>query len=75
MQSEEGFQATIDLEQQVVKTQAGDQYQFDIDAGLKNRLLKGLDDIGLTLEQADAIRAYEERRATQAPWLFGKISA
>ena len=75
VESKKGFQATINLKQQFVETQEANKYFFDIDADLKNRLLKGLDDIGLTLEHADQIRAYEEQRAKQAPWLFGKISA
>jgi 3-isopropylmalate/(R)-2-methylmalate dehydratase small subunit len=48
----------------------GTRIAFELDAGNKERLLKGLDDIGVTLEQADAIRAYEERRRREAPWLF-----
>ncbi|MDT8310634.1 MAG: 3-isopropylmalate dehydratase small subunit, partial [Methylophaga sp.] len=36
----------------------------------KHCLLEGLDDIGLTLQHTDAIRAYEARRQTEAPWLF-----
>ncbi|MGR8919439.1 MAG: 3-isopropylmalate dehydratase small subunit, partial [Gammaproteobacteria bacterium] len=38
--------------------------------GLKERLLTGLDDIGVTLQYADDIRAYEARRQQEAPWLF-----
>lgn len=67
----EGFTLTIDLPNQQVITPAGEAHGFDIDAGLKDRLLRGLDDIGVTLtEAADAIRAYENRRAQEAPWLF-----
>ncbi|NIR59271.1 MAG: hypothetical protein GWO02_06985 [Gammaproteobacteria bacterium] len=43
---------------------------FDIEDWRKRRLLEGLDDIGLTLRHADDIRAYEERRRREAPWLF-----
>jgi 3-isopropylmalate/(R)-2-methylmalate dehydratase small subunit len=43
---------------------------FELDAGRKHRLLNGLDDIGLTLLLSDKIRAYEERRKLEAPWLF-----
>lgn len=69
----EGFKATVNLEEQFVEAQSGEQYRFDIDSGLKERLLKGLDDIGLTLEQANEIRAYEQARAKVSPWLFKGI--
>jgi len=67
----EGYRLTIDLEAQEVRTPSGEAHRFEIDSGLKYRLLHGLDDIGMTLtESADAIRAYEDRRADEAPWLF-----
>lgn len=66
----EGYRLKIDLEQQTVTTPAGELLRFEVDAGRKHRLLNGLDDIGLTLLQADKIRAYEERRKLEAPWLF-----
>ena len=62
--------ATVDLENQTVSMPEGLRYSFSIEANLKERLLKGLDDIGLTLQMADKIRDYEQRRATKAPWLF-----
>ncbi|MDZ7736341.1 MAG: 3-isopropylmalate dehydratase small subunit [Gammaproteobacteria bacterium] len=69
--AQEGYELTIDLEAQEVRTPEGKRYHFDIDSGLRDRLLRGLDDIGLTLtESADAIRAYEDGRADEAPWLF-----
>ena len=43
---------------------------FAVDAFRKQCLMEGLDDIGLTLQHLDAIRAYEERRRVEAPWLF-----
>ena len=43
---------------------------FQIDSARKHRLLNGLDDIALTLQRADRIRAYEARRRTTEPWLF-----
>ena len=43
---------------------------FDIDATRKQRLLEGLDDIGITLQNADLIRAYEARHRAASPWLF-----
>jgi hypothetical protein len=43
---------------------------FDVDAFRKHCLLNGLDDIGLTLQEADAIGAYETQRKQAAPWLL-----
>lgn len=66
----EGYQLTVDLEAQTVTTPGGTAFSFEIDEFRKYRLLNGLDDIGLTLQQQDSIKAYEERRKTEAPWLF-----
>ncbi len=68
--SREGYQLTIDLERQQVTTPSGEIYGFEVDEFRKYCLLKGLDDIGLTLQHADAIHRYEERRKQEAPWLF-----
>ncbi len=68
--AEPGYSLTVDLENQVVETTAGERFEFDFNPGLRHRLLNGLDDIGVTLQSADAIRQYEARRATEAPWLF-----
>ena len=69
----EGYQLTIDLERQVVITSAGETMEFEVDAFRKHCLLQGLDDIGLTLEQSDAIRQYETQWRQQSPWLFDVI--
>ena len=71
--AQKGFKATVNLEDQIVETQEGNRYSFDIAAGLKDRLLKGLDDIALTLAQADDIRRYEKNRAKITPWMFQGI--
>ncbi len=68
--AQEGYQLTIDLAAQQVITPSGDKIDFEIDEFRKYCLLNGLDDIGLTLQHANDIRAYEERRQQQAPWLF-----
>jgi 3-isopropylmalate/(R)-2-methylmalate dehydratase small subunit len=70
VQSKRGYQLTIDLEQQRVITETGETFDFEVDAFRKHCLLNGLDDIGLTLQHADAIRQYETRRKQSAPWLF-----
>jgi 3-isopropylmalate/(R)-2-methylmalate dehydratase small subunit len=67
----EGYRVAVDLAAQTVTTPDGTAFSFEVDAGRKHRLLNGLDDIGLTLLHADAIRAYETRRQQDAPWLFG----
>jgi len=66
-----GFRLTIDLERQVVSTaDGGMSFGFAIDGFRKHCLLNGLDDIGLTLEHADDIHQFEERRKAEQPWLF-----
>ncbi len=60
---------TIDLEHQVVTTPFQDRFAFEIDPFRKHCLMQGLDEIGLTLAQADAITAHEARRAGAEPWL------
>lgn len=66
-----GREVTIDLAAQSV--QSDDLlFHFAIDPKRKQNLLEGLDEIGITLTQADAIRAYEARRRKEAPWLFAQ---
>jgi len=66
----EGYELTIDLEHQQVVKPNGDVIPFEVDAFRKHCLLNGLDDIGLTLQDADAIKAYETKRKESSPWLF-----
>ncbi|PXX46490.1 3-isopropylmalate dehydratase small subunit [Undibacterium pigrum] len=69
-----GYRLIVDLEQQVVRTSNGSvSYAFDIDSFRKYCMLNGLDDIGLTLRQADKIRAFEERHIAAQPWLANTI--
>ena len=60
---------TVDLEKQVITGPDGGTLDFEIDAFRKHCLLNGLDDIGLTLEKADKIDAYEARQRHGEPWL------
>jgi 3-isopropylmalate/(R)-2-methylmalate dehydratase small subunit len=69
----EGYQLTINLPEQCVTTPDGDSYSFEVDANRKHRLLNGLDDIGITLNSADAIKTYEQKWRQQSPWLFDSI--
>jgi 3-isopropylmalate/(R)-2-methylmalate dehydratase small subunit len=69
-----GFRLVVDLENQVVRTANGSaSYPFEVDGFRKYCLLNGLDDIGLTLRQADKIRAFEERHVAANPWLANTI--
>ncbi|QJD70949.1 3-isopropylmalate dehydratase small subunit [Marinobacterium sp. LSUCC0821] len=68
-----GMSLTVDLANQKVISPNGKEYSFDVDGFRKHCLLNGLDDIGLTLEHADDIRAYEAKRRAEAPWLFDAI--
>jgi 3-isopropylmalate/(R)-2-methylmalate dehydratase small subunit len=65
-----GLKLAIDLAAQTVTPDGGAAIRFDIDPARKHRLLNGLDDIGLTLQRADRIRAYEAQRRQDEPWLF-----
>ena len=65
-----GMRLRIDLAAQTVGLDDGRLLGFDIDAHRKRCLLEGLDDIALTLAQAQHIRAYEQRRRAAEPWLF-----
>jgi 3-isopropylmalate/(R)-2-methylmalate dehydratase small subunit len=69
----EGYQLTIDLEQQLLLQPDGRETSFEVDEFRRFRLLNGLDDIGLTLEHAEAIRAYENRARDSSPWLFREL--
>ncbi len=67
-----GFRLVIDLEKQAVATVDGSTVmRFEIEPFRKFCLINGLDDIELTLRHADKIRAFEERRRAEQPWLFG----
>ena len=65
-----GYKLTIDLAKQAVTTPSGKSMHFDIDATRKHNLLNGLDEIGLTLQHSDEIKAYEEKRKKSEPWIF-----
>jgi 3-isopropylmalate/(R)-2-methylmalate dehydratase small subunit len=70
VEANEGYQLSVDLEAQSITTPSGEVINFEVDAFRKRCLINGLDDIGLTLQHVDDIRAYEEKRKQQAPWLF-----
>lgn len=66
----EGYRLDVDLENQRVITPSGEILEFEVDEFRKHCLLEGLDDIGLTLKDEDAIRAFEEKHRAARPWLF-----
>ena len=67
---EAALQIAVDLEAQTLTLPDGEQIAFEVDPFRKHCLLEGLDDIGLTLQHVDEIKAYEARRKAEAPWLF-----
>lgn len=69
----EGYQLTVDLAAQEVRTPSGQAFTFEIDSFRKHCLLNGLDDIGLTLQNADAIRAFEAQAKQSRPWVFQEL--
>ena len=69
-EASEGYRLTIDLETQTITTPAGETIAFEVDSFRKHCLINGLDDIGLTLQHVDDIKAYEEKRSKEAPCLF-----
>lgn len=69
----EGYTLTVDLAAQQVITQDGTTYAFQIDTFRKHCLLNGLDDIGLTLQHAEAIRVFEAAHRIRQPWLFAPL--
>ena len=64
----ENARMTVDLEAQEITTSDGEVIAFEVDAFKKHCLLNGLDDIGLTMEKADAIDAFEAQAAAARPW-------
>lgn len=66
----DGYQLTVDLEKQLVLTPDGAEYSFEVDAVRKHNLLNGFDDIGLTLQHVEDIKAFEVRHKAAQPWLF-----
>jgi len=73
MNAAEGYQLTIDLVAQKVIRPNGESFDFEIDAFRKDCLVEGLDEIGLTMQSADAIKEYEKTRQASQPWVFGAI--
>lgn len=66
----EGYSLTVDLQKQTVSTPNNEKFSFAVDTFRKHCLLNGLDEIGLTLQQAEKIKQFEQKRRVEQPWLF-----
>ncbi|MNE11053.1 3-isopropylmalate dehydratase small subunit [compost metagenome] len=73
VEADPGYQLTIDLQAQTVTRPDGKVLSFEIDAFRKHCLLNGLDDIGLTLQDSDAIATFEAKHRASQPWLFRDV--
>jgi 3-isopropylmalate/(R)-2-methylmalate dehydratase small subunit len=65
-----GYRLAVDLEAQTLTTPAGEVIAFEVDPFRRHCLLNGLDDIGLTLQHVEEIRAFEVGHRKRFPWLF-----
>jgi len=72
VEANEGYQLEIDLNTQKIIKPDGSHLEFSVDAFRKHCLLNGLDDIGLTLENTDAIKSFEANWQARSPWYFSK---
>jgi len=70
----EGLRLTVDLASCSIQLPDGKLWSFSVDAFRRDCLLKGLDDIGLTLQSAEAIRQFEQQHEARFPWLFRDIT-
>jgi 3-isopropylmalate/(R)-2-methylmalate dehydratase small subunit len=70
VEAQEGFELTIDLPEQTITTPQGEIIDFEIDEYKKYCLLNGLDEIGVSLQDADSIRNFERQWREKAPWYF-----
>lgn len=70
VEQNEGYELAVDLEAMSVTTPSGRVFNFELDEFRRHCLLNGLDDIELTLQNADDIRAFEAKAKQQSPWLF-----
>lgn len=73
MYETEGFRLVVDLVANTVTLPDGDVWSFEVDTFRRDCLLKGLDDVGITLQSTDAISAFEAEHAQRFPWLFEDV--
>ena len=72
-EQQEGYQLTIDLPNQLVKTPSGQEFAFEVDDFRKHCLINGLDDIGLTLQDGESIKNFESTAKQARPWVFNSL--
>ena len=75
VEASEGYQLEVDLQQQLITKPDGSSIPFSVDEFRKHCLLNGLDDIGLTLKDAEKIRRFEDNWRDSAPWYFTTSNA
>ncbi|MEJ5862281.1 3-isopropylmalate dehydratase small subunit [Pseudomonas farsensis] len=68
-----GYQLRINLEKQEIVDDQGNRVQFDVDPFRKHCLLNGLDEVGMTLLNSEAIREFEKTRKALEPWLYDRL--
>lgn len=73
MYAHEGYALTIDLPAQQIVTPDGEKIAFEVGEFSKHCLVNGLDDIGITLKDSDAIKTFEQGWQQRAPWLFNSF--
>lgn len=73
MYAQEGYRLVVDLDTQIIRKPDGTEIAFEIDGFYKHCLVNGLDDIGITLQDQQAIHDFEKQWQQQAPWLFGAL--
>jgi len=69
IEANEGAELAVDVAAQTITTPGGSKIHFTIEAEAKQRLLKGLDDIGITLQHESEITTFEQKRRSSRPWL------
>ncbi|MBT8147427.1 MAG: 3-isopropylmalate dehydratase small subunit [Gammaproteobacteria bacterium] len=70
VEAQEGYALTVDLPAQTITTPSGEELSFEVDEYKKHCLLNGLDEIGVTLQDADTIRDFEQQWRQRSPWYF-----
>ncbi|MFT7286053.1 MAG: 3-isopropylmalate/(R)-2-methylmalate dehydratase small subunit [Halieaceae bacterium] len=75
MYDKEGYSIMVDLQEQRVRLADGREWDFPVEGYRRQCLLEGLDDIGVTLKSAAAIRSYEAGAAQRFSWLFSDAAA
>ena len=72
--SSDGLELSVDLHNQTVTDEAGEILSFDIDQGMKTKLLEGQDEISLSLMENEKILLFEQGHKKRQPWLFDRKS-